>query len=31
MENKKTGFSDYLNEFKKTKKIDENNKIELLL
>ena len=31
MENKKTGFSDYLNELKKTKKGDENNKIAVII
>ena len=31
MENKKTGFSDYLNELKKTKKGDENNKIAAIV
>ena len=31
MENKKTGFSDYLNELKKTKKVDENNKIAAIV
>ena len=31
MENKKTGFIDYLNELKKTKKGDENNKFLFFL
>ena len=31
MENKKTGFIDYLNELKKTKKGDENNKIAAIV
>ena len=31
MENKKTGFSDYLNELKKTKIGDENNKIAAIV